>query len=225
MESCQKTAPLAHAPSLAPKPTYELNPCHYLNSDALLPCLVLQTLVLTPGCNAPVSAAPGPVQGICLLPEGVQHPQQDHSLLLLWHTHFYPANLLNLSQQQQRTDLQEKPMTTHLMPLTNPQLQEGKCWERSLSNATCPSFLSPSKLEVVAAAPQTTPIRTSFSWRQPGSQGTDIPVGISTMSQQREHVAGCLQLHTPAVVHLGWGAAAMGWECTAPFSQLPPQPL
>lgn len=80
--------PMAQALSLAPNPTYEPNPCPYLNADGLLPCLVLQTLVLTSGCNSAVSAAPGPTQGMCSLCEGVQHPQQDCLLLLLWHTHF-----------------------------------------------------------------------------------------------------------------------------------------
>lgn len=181
-------------------------------------------LVFTPGCNAPLPAAPGSVQGICSLREGVQHPQEGHLLLLLWHTRIYPDNLLNLSQQQ-LTDLQQKPITTHLMAFANPQLQEGKCWEMSLSNVTCLGFLPPSNLEVVTDAPQTTHIHTSFSWRQTGSRGTDTPIGISTKRQQEEHVPGHLQLHAPPVVHLGWGAAVMGWDCTAPFNQLPPEPL
>lgn len=105
--------------------------------------MVLLTLVPTPGCKAPVSAAPGSDQGICSLCEGVQHPQQDCSVLLLWHTHRYAANLLNLSQQQQHTDLQEMPMTTHPTALANPQPQEGERWESSLSNVTWPGFLPP----------------------------------------------------------------------------------
>lgn len=115
-------------------------------------------------------------------------------------------------------------MTTHPTALANPQPQEGERWESSLSNVTWPGFLPPGNLEVLAAAPQTTHIHTFFSWRQPGSQGTDVPIGNSTKSQQEEHVAGCLQLHAPAVLHLGWGAAVLGWERAAPFSQLHPQP-
>lgn len=220
-ESCQKTYRLAHALSLAPKPAHDPNPCHYLSADALLTCLVLLVLVSTPGCNVPLSAAPGSVQGVCSLHEGVQHPQQGRSLMLLWHTHFYPSNILNLSQQQ-LTDLQEKLVTTHVMALANPQLQERKHWERSLSNVTCPGFLLPSNLEVVAAVPWTTHIHTSFSWRQPEFQGTDIPIGISPKSQEEEHVAGCLQLHASSVVHLGW-EQLLGGRNALPLSAHCPQ--
>lgn len=80
--------PMAQALSLAPKPTYEPNPYPYLNADVLLPSSVLQTLVLTPVCDVPVLAAPGSTQATCSLCEGVQNPQQDFLLLLLWHTHF-----------------------------------------------------------------------------------------------------------------------------------------
>lgn len=67
--------PMAEALTLAPKPTYEPNPWPYLSADALLPCLVLQTLVLTPDYDPPVSAASESAQGICSLCEGAQHPR------------------------------------------------------------------------------------------------------------------------------------------------------
>lgn len=74
-------------------------------------------------------------------------------------------------------------MTTHLMALSSPQLQEGKCWKGFLFDITHLGFLPPGNLEVVATAHQITYIfHISFSWKQPGFWGTDTPTGISTES-------------------------------------------